>query len=767
MNKLLLIDQLFPQNYARYSSLPIFGSFVEGFAQWLQTLTYSRLTVRRMLQGLPAMVLWLRRRRRVVCIAEVTPEVLTAAAAHFSRRQPGVSQAGNALHRFLRQRQAIAEPKPERRSPSQKEVERFAAYLREVRGLAEKTVRKHRLHATRFLEFLGFNRSRSRLRQLRRDQTERFVRCLARRHNHLSMIEALVTLRAFLRFEFSRGVLSRPLHEQIDTPRVYPGERLPRALAWERVQAFLRSVDQTKPNGLRDFTMLYLAAVYGLRCGELVQLRLEDIQWRNSLLQVHQTKTKQVLQLPLTDEAGQVLARYLREARPSTERRELFLHARAPRGPLHSSAVTEMLKRRLQRSGLKLESFGAHALRHSLAVHLLRRGVSVKSIGDTLGHRDVSSTAPYLRLNLDDLRGVALPAPKPAPAVRLLEPDWRSRLPRVRIRTGARPAAPSRFGSAFGPAIKQYLDRGRAFGLKWVMEEHTLRAWDAFLERQQARALDRKWFCLWAKSLSLLKPTVQHRRLCCVRTFLAYHAREHPRCFVPDVADFPKALPPRPPRLVSAAEMARLLATAARLERSNDNPLRSQTIQLGLLLLFCCGLRSGELLRLQLRHYDPAERLLRIEMSKFNKSRLVPLARSVAQALQRYLEQRRRHGIPNKPESVLMWSGYCPEPKAAYTSTGLTTTWKHLCLSAGVIDERGRPPRLHDLRHSFAVEALHRWYQQGVNVQSRLPHLAAYLGHVNASSSHYYLKLTPALRSAASQRFHRAFGHLTQTGGTV
>ena len=203
MNKLLLIDQLFPQNCARYSSLPIIGSFVEGLAQWLQTLTYSRQTIRGILQGLPPLVVWLRRRRRVTCIAEVTPEARTAAAAHFGRQQPRVSQAGNALHRFLRQRRVIPEPKPGRRSPSQKEAERFAAYLREVRGLAEKTVRKHRLHATRFLEFLGFNRSRSRLRQLRRDQTERFVRRLALRHHRLSLIEALVTLRAFLRFEFS------------------------------------------------------------------------------------------------------------------------------------------------------------------------------------------------------------------------------------------------------------------------------------------------------------------------------------------------------------------------------------------------------------------------------------------------------------------------------------------------------------------------------------------------------------------------------------
>jgi integrase len=74
---------------------------------------------------------------------------------------------------------------------------------------------------------------------------------------------------------------------------------------------------------------------------------------------------------------------------------------------------------------------------------------------------------------------------------------------------------------------------------------------------------------------------------------------------------------------------------------------------------------------------------------------------------------------------------------------------------------------VHDLRHSFAVEALHRWYAQGDNIQSRLPYLAAYLGHTGPSSSHHYLHLTPPLRSAASERFHRAFGDFTTNGGTL
>jgi len=209
--------------------------------------------------------------------------------------------------------------------------------------------------------------------------------------------------------------------------------------------------------------------------------------------------------------------------------------------------------------------------------------------------------------------------------------------------------------------------------------------------------------------------------------------------------------------------MARLLATANHLPASSANPLRAKTIHLALGLLFCCGLRRGELLRLHLRHFDSTEDVLRIEETKFHKSRLVPLHRSVAQELRNYVALRRRHRLPVQPESRLLYSQRRPAPDDSYCAEALTGNWQYLCVAAGVLDDRGRPPRIHDLRHSFAVAALHRWYRQGVEVQAKLPHLATYLGHVCAASTHHYLHLTPDLRNAASQRFHQfalnIFGH--------
>jgi integrase len=213
--------------------------------------------------------------------------------------------------------------------------------------------------------------------------------------------------------------------------------------------------------------------------------------------------------------------------------------------------------------------------------------------------------------------------------------------------------------------------------------------------------------------------------------------------------------------------MARVLATAAQLAPSPDNPLRPETLRIALILLFCCGLRRGELLRLRLAQFDPGQSLLQIEATKFHKSRLVPLSDSVARELQDYLELRRRRHLATEINSCLIWSRRRPEPPVNYEGAGLSLGWRCLCRAVGVLDERGCPPRLHDLRHGFAVNALQRWYAKGDDVQSKLPHLAAYLGHVSPASTHYYLHLTPQLREAASKRFHQRFTPLFQSGGEV
>ena len=646
---------------------------------------------------------------------------------------------------------------PEPPSRSEKQLQVFASYLREMRGFALTTVTGHQSRVRSFLQFLKLDDRPSAIRRLTSDDIEAFLRQSAKTNNRFSLQHIVGSLRAFLRLQHAEGILPEPLHERIDTPRTYRLEQLPRALPWEQISTLVRSIDLSAPGGLRDFTLLYLAVHYGLRSAEVVHLTLDDIDWRAGTLKIRQTKNKQSLLLPLTHEAGDILARYLKDGRPPSLHRELFLRCKATFGPLAPTAVHDILdKHRKALNGLKLPVIGSHVLRHSLAVHLLRRGVCLPTIGATLGHRDPQSTAVYLRLAIEDLRQVGLPVPKGGKAIALEQEDWKGRLVPVREAPRTR-VSRAGFRSGLAASIRLYLETRRALGRAYKGEEAILRRWDDFLVRhyRKAREVRPEMFHAWAQTMPTLTPGVRRHRMRTVRNFLLFYSRRHPKTAIPDLWTFPRPGPCRPPRLVSAQEMARILATAALLPPSHQNPLRAETVRLALLLLFCCGLRRGELLRLRIRDFDPCETLLRVEGTKFHKSRLVPLSESVAIEVRRYLALRRRKKRMTEPDGPLLWSNNPLTTLKTYSAAALADNWQLLCITAGVLDERGRPPRLHDLRHSFAVAALSRWYEQGADVHNKLPHLATYLGHVSPVSTHYYLHLSSALSNAASRRFHQ------------
>ena len=163
--------------------------------------------------------------------------------------------------------------------------------------------------------------------------------------------------------------------------------------------------------GRRDYAIFLLITTYGLRTSEVAAIRLDDIEWRAARLRVPRPKTKTPIVLPLTRGVGAAIADYLRRDRHDLPQREVFLRVRAPAGKLAPTAVTEAFQGWTRRARLPIPYQGPHCLRHSLAVHLLRQGTSIKAIGDLLGHRSNEATCVYLRLHVDDLRDVALEVP--------------------------------------------------------------------------------------------------------------------------------------------------------------------------------------------------------------------------------------------------------------------------------------------------------------------------------------------------------------------
>jgi integrase len=186
---------------------------------------------------------------------------------------------------------------------------------------------------------------------------------------------------------------------------------LPRALPWPTVLAFLNAIDRSTVVGRRDYAMFLLIATYGLRTSEVVALSLDDLEWRAQRIRVPRSKVGRPLILPLTKEVGAALVDYLQHGRPDLAHRQVFLRVRPPAGTLKPTAATEAFQNWTRRSGLPISFQGPHCLRHSLAMHLLRQGTPLKTIGDLLGHRSAESTCVYLRLHVDQLRDVALDLP--------------------------------------------------------------------------------------------------------------------------------------------------------------------------------------------------------------------------------------------------------------------------------------------------------------------------------------------------------------------
>ena len=450
-----LLVQLHPRCFARWRSLPIVGPLLDDFLQWMHDQNYTRGTLCGYLGGLHEVVGWLKR-HRITTLSQLTQKDLQIAGDNLLANQKSGRSVIGALNRFLRERQLVSQGNGPSPSTVEVEVQRFAAYLRETRGVAEATISGHSERLRAFLRFLRFDGTTTALRQLKARRVLAFLRRSTRTRNRFSMQAVVGTVRAYLKERHAQGVLVARLHLQIDTSRVYRGERLPRALPWAQIQTLLQSIDRSEPFGRRDFTMLYLAAAYGLRTGELVHLTLDDVDWRNRVLHVRQTKTRQSLQLPLTDEAANVVIEYLRKARPESSRREWFLRRRAPLTPLTPSSVNRVLERRIRCSGSILPQFSPHVLRHSFATWLMRQGVATKAIGDALGHRSVASTSVYLRLNMDDLREVALPAPATSPEEPAKPLCPRKSIPRIR---SARPSHrfPAHFQSRFAASLRRFV----------------------------------------------------------------------------------------------------------------------------------------------------------------------------------------------------------------------------------------------------------------------------------------------------------------------
>lgn len=404
-----MISTLFPRAHARYTSLPILGGPLEQLCDWLHEKGYPR----RSIQGRMQAASWLERilrRRDVLSLSDLTIEELLAFAPNRAGSKSRVRGAlVRSLAQYMSEQGCLA---PSRMGLTQARVVTYRQYLEHVRGLSAGTVGAHASVVTRFLDFIDYDSSPERISELSSAEVDAFVSKTSERVSRGAVGNTTCALRAFLRYLAAVGDGPPGLHTLVVAPRVPGDTELPRTLPWTAVVALLRAIDRETSKGKRDYAAFLLIATYGLRTSEVRALRLDDISWRAGHIRVPQPKTGRCLPLPMTDEVATALLDYLRRGRPPTRHRHVFLRVEAPVGPLGKCALVAAFRVWSRRAGIEVPPRGGpHSLRHTRALQMLRDGTALKTIGDILGHRNSESTGVYLRLDIDDLRDVALSLP--------------------------------------------------------------------------------------------------------------------------------------------------------------------------------------------------------------------------------------------------------------------------------------------------------------------------------------------------------------------
>jgi len=293
--------------------------------------------------------------------------------------------------------------------------------------------------------------------------------------------------------------------------------------------------------------------------------------------------------------------------------------------------------------------------------------------------------------------------------------------------------------STMRATIDEYLTLRRGLGFKLIQEGRWLGQFASFLERRRSPHITTQLALEWATQPAHAHPSRLARRLSVVRGFASYQAARDPHAEVPPVGLLANRITRKPPYIYSDREIGILLAAAARLPSTTG--LRAQTYATLLGLLAVAGLRISEAVGLERADVDLVEGSLHVRRTKFGKSRLVPVHASTRQALADYVDFRDR--IWRRPITARFFVG---EHGGQLTVNIVEKTFVRVSKQVGLRgpgDSHG--PRLHDLRHRFAVRVLLDWYRAGADVEHRLPMLSTYLGHAHVTDTYWYLSAVPEL----------------------
>ena len=399
-----------PETLRRMQEGPL-GKYMDNYAAELRAEGYAQQSAELQIRLVADFSRWLAKRR--ISAPQVTPahfQPYLRSRARYRRPRRGDPAALKRLLNLLLRQGVIPEPSRPPATPAEQLGEEFRLYLRQERALASTTLIAYTPFVSDFLTE-HFGTGPVDLSSLSAADVTRFVHCRAARIHSKRVQLMTAALRSFLRFAYYRGDVHTDLAACVPAVANWSPSNLPKAFPSAQIKRVLASCNRRTAVGRRDYAILLLLARLGLRAREVTTLTLEALDWEAGGITVR-GKGGHDSPMPLPPEVGEALADYLRNGRPPTASRYVFLRARAPVQSLKGSwAIACVVRRALARAGMESPRKGAHQFRHGLACQMLRRGASLAEIGEVLRHRSLQTTAIYAKVDLPALRSLALPWP--------------------------------------------------------------------------------------------------------------------------------------------------------------------------------------------------------------------------------------------------------------------------------------------------------------------------------------------------------------------
>ena len=286
----------------------------------------------------------------------------------------------------------------------------FVAYLREDLCLAQATIGEYCRSLGPFLASIKQYASRSKLRTLQTRMIHDYVIEASKDRGRAFQKKLCSSIRMFLRFVYIRGYLKKDLVQAVPSITVYKYAGLPKGLPWESVEKLLLQPDRSTHSGRRTYAVLQLIANYGVRIGQVLSLRLRDIDWKKGTIYFRPYKRGKALSFPLKASVAEALLDYIKKDRQNASFKEVVLTVNGKSRP--AATVVSAVKHCYKKAGIKIPFGVTHPIRHAFATKLVREGVPFKTVSDLLGHRSMDTTFIYTKVNIPQLRLLARPWPK-------------------------------------------------------------------------------------------------------------------------------------------------------------------------------------------------------------------------------------------------------------------------------------------------------------------------------------------------------------------